>query len=326
MASISYLDYQVFDMITIEDLFSKCEIPQEELLAYNSKEEFVKYFKEKSNIHNISIGEVNKVYHICRDMIEDFFIKTSILSKDIDAIILVDPFSTTASSGSIPHCIAKEFNCEHANIFILNQACGSSFLCMELAENLIREKNKYLLVISTCFAPNINGRLSHTSIIGDAIGLLVLQKNNKGKVIIKNSETQSDGTNSYNKIYNIDKELDAITIARTGTQTIKRLLKKEKISIDSIFKIIPQNINSFAYTNLYSNFLKISPSMFYLDNIPNGGHLGDVDIIRNLKDYLELIKNKETDCFNILLYGMGGPEGKDKNYHAILVQYSHYTK
>lgn len=321
MASINYLDYQIFDLVTIEDFFNMCQIPQKELVGYKSKNDFVKDFKDKSNIHRISIGKADKAYCICRQMVEVFFEKTSISPKDIDSIILVDPFSTTTSFGSIPHCIAKEFNCEHANIFILNQACGSSFLCMSLADNFLKKEDSFMLVLSTCFAPNIDHRLSHTSIIGDAIGMLVMQKNNEGDILIRNSKTISDGTNSYNKYYNVHDELDAITIARIGTQTIKGLLEKENQPINSISKIIPQNINAFAYTNLYSKFLKVPPSIFYLDNISEGGHLGDVDIIRNLKDYSRLIEENQYNKENILLYGMGGPEGKDKNFHAILVDY-----
>jgi len=153
----------------------------------------------------------------------------------------------------------------------------------------------------------------------------VLQKSDEGKLKIIGSTTQSDGTNSYNKINNIDSELDALTIAKTGSKTMKKVLEQENIKITDLLKIIPQNINAFAYEKLYTSLLKIDKNLFFLKNIPNGGHLGDVDLIRNLTDYfgeLEFQQLPLKECENILLYGMGGPEGKDKNYHAILLKYN----
>lgn len=50
-----------------------------------------------------------------------------------------------------------------------------------------------------------------------------------------------------------------------------------------------------------------------------------MDLIRNLTDYfkeLEIEKSSLNDLETILLYGMGGPEGKDKNYHVILLEYN----
>ncbi len=106
---------------------------------------------------------------------------------------------------------------------------------------------------------------------------------------------------------------------------MKRVLEKKNVKITDLLKIIPQNINAFAYEKLYTSLLKIDKSLFFLKNIPNGGHLGDVDLIRNLTDYfveLELQEPSLDESETILLYGMGGPEGKDKNYHAILLEYN----
>ncbi|GEM_PF-5424106 len=194
MAIISYFDYHLFNLMDVNDFFAKCSIPPAEIESYGNKEEYINDFVSKSNIQNVSIGDANIAYEISKTMVEDFFNKTKISPADVECIIYVDPFGTTAHLGSIAHVIAKDFKFEHANVFILNQACGSSFLCTALADNFIQEKGKYLLVLSCCFSPNIDHRLSHTSIIGDAIGLLVLQKSDIGKIRVMASTTQSDGT------------------------------------------------------------------------------------------------------------------------------------
>lgn len=325
MAIISYFNYHLFDLMDVNDFFDKCSVPAFEIEPYGNKENYINDFVSKSNIHNVSIGDANKAYEISKGMVRHFFTETKINPEDIECIIYVDPFGTTAHLGSMAHVIAKDFKFEHANVFILNQACGSSFLCTALADNFIREKDKYLLVLSSCFSPNIDHRLSHTSIIGDAIGILALKKSNEGKIKVIASTTQSDGTNSYNKVNHIDSELDALTIAKTGSKTMKRVLEQEKVKISDLLKIIPQNINTFVYEKLYAGLLKVDKSLFFLKNISNGGHLGDVDLIRNLTDYFGYLKLQETtldDYETILLYGMGGPEGKDKNYHAILLEYN----
>ena len=325
MAIISYFNYHLFDLMDVNDFFDKCSVPAFEIELYGNKENYINDFVSKSSIHKVSIGDANKAYEISKEMVRRFFIKTKINPEDIECIIYVDPFGTTAHLGSVAHVIAKDFKFEHANVFILNQACGSSFLCAALADNFIRKEGKYLMVLSACFSPDINHRLSHTSIIGDAIGLLVLQKSDEGEIRVVGSTTQSDGTNSYNKINHIDSELDALTIAKTGSKTMKKVLGQEKVRISDLLKIIPQNINAFAYEKLYTSLLKVDKSLFFLKNIPNGGHLGDVDLIRNLTDYFRELKLQKTtldDYETILLYGMGGPEGKDKNYHAILLEYN----
>ena len=54
-------------------------------------------------------------------------------------------------------------------------------------------------------------------------------------------------------------------------------------------------------------------------NIPNGGHVGDVDLIRNLTT-LEKEDNIPNNSY-VLIYGLGS-NGLDMSYAAALLKYN----
>ena len=158
-----------------------------------------------------------------------------------------------------------------------------------------------------------------TTIVGDALGIVVISKDESDIELI-DVNSKSSGIISYNILNNVNQEIDVITVIKKGVETVKELLERNKISILKIAAFIPQNINYNIYTNIYAKFLGIPKERMFLENIPKGGHLGDIDIIRNLKDFKEKNILKKGDY--IVLYGLGGPIGKDKDYHAILAKYN----
>jgi len=62
--------------------------------------------------------------------------------------------------------------------------------------------------------------------------------------------------------------------------------------------------------------LSIEPSKFYLDNIKDGGHINDVDLIRNAKDFLDKEKQNKKNI-RLLMYAIDLVKTLDINYHLI---------
>lgn len=313
MANICHLDYHLFEFQKVEEVIKANKnfvLPEN----YSSVDEFCEDFKEQSHLDNISIGKPDDAFPIVDKMVEKFFSESKVKPEDVQYIVYVDQYFSTDEKASIPHGIAKKYNMEDAVVFNLHQGCGSSLTAMTLANKLLTEDDKYMIVLSACFVPNVELRYIVTTVVGDAVSMVVLNKS-KGDIQLLADRTRSEGTMSLNYYNNINKELDAIAVIRVGIKTIKTMLKENNITIDDIDKMVPQSIHYNAYLNIYSNFLGIESEKIFLDNISKGGHLGDVDVIRNIKDYSDAEKNK-----TVLLYGLGGPVGKDKNFNALLLK------
>jgi len=248
-----------------------------------------------------------------------FLNETKIDPNDIDYFISVDLYSNTSTEISISSYLQKEFGINNAAMFSLHQGCGSTLVSMGMSKKLLDVKGKYMLIISSCFAPTVNNRYIQATVVGDALGMMVLSSESTDFEII-DYISASDGTLSHDKYNDIKREPDVISVIGKGVKTIKTLLTRNSLNISDIYMMIPQNINHQGYVNLYAKMLNLNPEKLFLENIPKGGHLGDVDIMRNFKDFS--INNTIPEEANILLYGLGGPEGKDKSYDAVLVKYS----
>ena len=85
-----------------------------------------------------------------------------------------------------------------------------------------------------------------------------------------------------------------------------------------ISKIIQPNAGYSVFHDLYSYYAKVNPELFYYDNIADGGHMCDIDIIRNLKDYLG---NQEGDKGKyVMIYTPDVEPTFDINYYSSLLK------
>ena len=79
-------------------------------------------------------------------------------------------------------------------------------------------------------------------------------------------------------------EMDFIMRERLLIGNIKKLvvnlLERNNLKRNDIRKFIPQNVYYLFY-RLYAKSFNVKLEKFFLDNIAAGGHLGDVDSIRN---------------------------------------------
>ena len=103
-----------------------------------------------------------------------------------------------------------------------------------------------------------------------------------------------------------------------GVLCIQNAWKSHNISPGEIEKIIPPNVRHDVYHDVYSKMLGISPDLFYLNNVSNGEHISDIDIIRNLVDYESNSKKNRGEF--ICLYSVDIEPTNDINYHLITLR------
>lgn len=317
MAGVVYTDYHIYDeCIRVGDaLKSRRQFVLPE--GYNNDEEYVEAFKQQTGLDKISVLSKDKVIRNFEEMLERMFEKTSISEKEIAYFISVDLYSNSNDNISICSYLHKKYNISDAVMFSLHQGCGSTFVSMGLAQKLLDENHRYMLIISSCFAPSLSDRYIGTTVVGDGLGLMLIGYDT-GRYEIVDSISVSDGQVSYDIFNKVAFKPNVLSVVIKGTGVIKKTLNKNGMTLDDIVQIIPQNINYQKYSGLYTKILNVSPDKMFLSNIADGGHLGDIDIIRNLKDIFDDPSVKSGDYY--LLYGIGGPQGKDKSYNCVIIR------
>jgi 3-oxoacyl-[acyl-carrier-protein] synthase III len=102
-------------------------------------------------------------------------------------------------------------------------------------------------------------------------------------------------------------------MVNVGADLIKSLLKKNQLTLKDIALIIPQNISVSGW-NFYCQVLEFPKERVFLDNFDDGGHTGDVDIIRNIAEIRKKKLLKPRDF--AVIYGIG----TGTSWNALLVR------
>lgn len=222
-------------------------------------------------------------------------------------IFFTDIDNFVEGSYYIPFKLQKEYEFSNASIILSHQQCISTMWAIKVACSLLM-KDEIALILSSS---KIHGnRYIGYTILGDGAALLELRNSDDVKFKIIDSQDISCAA-----IDNDNKILQRKNIVVNGTNFINNFLKKHNLNIELDLKtIIPQNVNKHVYENLYSKLLGCKKSKFYLENIPQTGHMGDVDTIYNLKKYSDI-----AEAGKILLYGLGS-FGDNYSYATVLLQ------
>lgn len=305
MSYISYLDYYI----------PKPYVQAEEILNQVMDESInINYILNDGKLKNISVeNKLSKHEMVFKLM--DKYLSNNNSTNDFDAIIFHGADRNICNETSIPYVIIEKYNMNKATVFALNQECSTTLQAIEIADGLINShKAKKILIASICKAENPQERYVFPTILGDGAGLIIIE--NQGKLKIVDSFSKTDGKYSYRKYMNIPYTLSEKDITINIKNTILTLLKNNNLISDDIKFIVPQNINEIVY-KLHAKVLKISPKKFFLKNIPFGGHIGDIDTIRNLKDIIDenlLLKNDR-----LVLFAMG-MIADNQTYVSILIE------
>ncbi|WP_026882932.1 hypothetical protein [Clostridium akagii] len=304
MAYINYLNYYIS---------SNMEKSTKILKEYGFSDEEAKKFNKKTGLKNISIIKSKSEFDIYNELLSDFFILPEVETKDITNIMYINMLGFE-NKECLPYAIQKKYKMDKATVILLNEKCGATVQALELTDALIeKDASKKVLILSTVISEK--DRFIDTTILGDAVGIMYISAKSRG---MKISDTISftDGQYSLDMYENKKFNLQVYNVILKGSSIINNILLKNNLKMYDIELIIPLNI-SYASMDLYSSLLKVNLNKFYMDNIPKGGHLGDVDTIRNLTDVIRNYNLQKGD--KVIIYSLGY-KLYDITYYAMLLE------
>lgn len=303
MTGISYLNYYMLEecMSADEYIQKYGNIFVDE--SFKSLKDFAKLFSKNTGIKNISICQ-SPIFEMFKTLIKKYFADTLTPVENIKYIIFTDEVLLQEESGYIAYIIKDYFEMINAVVILIDQHCSSTTLAIGILSRLVNS-GEVALVLSSCKIEKMENRFVGYSIKGDAVGIAEIRTSNYFLGIKDYNFTSCSNLKLANGRDNV---------IINGINNINMLLKKNDLTIESVDKVIPQNVNKTAYEYLYTRFLKCEKKKFFLDNVSRGGHLGDVDTIANIKDFTE-----REDYQRIIVYSIGAFKN-NYNYNSLLLE------
>lgn len=312
MADIIYSDYYLPKNTIHVSEFLKCS-----KFKQAQDEDFCECFISQSRLEKIGVETDMQPVEIFDGLLEQFFTTSELGPEDITHFIYTSPDHWTQGEIYIPYYLAAHFGMVNASISGMVQECVTTLQAMQTAAVMVDSgMAKNVLILSICYGWNMGDRYTGSTVVGDGAGILVVGKQG-GVGQISGGSSVSDGRFSLYKYKKLPPKISGLEIARKGAEFILGLLKTNGLTLDDIRTIVPQNINYSEY-HMYSQYLGIDMQRIYLENISNGGHLAEVDSIRNLTDIRRASAVSPGD--KLLLYGSGTiGAGMDAVYNGVLL-------
>lgn len=307
MIGIRHLDYYLpSEMENVENVIaqlSEFELPS----RYQSVKEYASKYTADTGIIQIPVEKDGDTVDICCNLAEKAIDTSNIATDRIKYIIHIDHYNSGMSKdGSyIAHYIQEKFKCRKATAFSLFQECTSTIVAMSMAKYVLKDQDDCMLIISTNFLKNANDRFAPFSIGGDAAGVALLQ-NNENTIQIIDGAMRSNGQLSHNLHHGLPNKSIRLNDIHEGISLVHELLNRNDLTPERLNVFIPQNMNITLCKKIYPRLLSISANKIFADNIAKHGHLGDVDTIKNLKDYFDTREHDTKE--NVVFYGVGGTD------------------
>jgi 3-oxoacyl-[acyl-carrier-protein] synthase-3 len=212
------------------------------------------------------------------ELFDRYLSVSNVQPEEIDCIIYTRGNPIVAEI-NIPYYLQKQFQLPRVQIFSIEQECSASLLAIHLAQLLINSGSaRRVLILSRNVFESYEKRLMGLFLVSDGFGLMELINGETGLTPVDFISTSSGNITKVQ-----DFTLKASEVVEIGAGLIRALLKKNGLTIKDIGLIIPQNTNSSGW-NIYSKQLDIAREQIFFDNFGGIGHLGDLDIIRNITD------------------------------------------
>ncbi len=294
--SIKYTNYYIPEnYIPIEEYVNMLDDSSLANMANGMKKnDLVKILKNTMNIRHVYIEDRQNETQIYAKMLERYFSSQSTGPGEIDFIIYTRGHSVAAGNPwsmtddeciNVPYYLQKEFKMNNAQVFSIEQDFSGTLAAARIAFSLVRHGavRKGLLLSGNFFENPANRLMWGVSLVNDGMGLMEISSADSGLEIIDFAGS-ADG--AISKVKDFNEHSNQEKVVKTGSNLIKGLLQKNNLEAKDIALIIPQNISKNVW-NFYCRLLDYPVQKVFLDNVGNSGHMGDVDIIRNITDIRE---------------------------------------
>lgn len=257
-------------------------------------------FISTSGIEYIYITKSKNYISMIKSLLDDYFKCNKCNPEEFSYIIFTNLSNYLQDNINIPYLIQKDYGFKNASILYLNNACASCIQAIQVGSELIRESNEKILILAVTSNLEDQERFMNITITGDAAGIIILSDSADVQAQVVDSLSIADGSYSCGLYYEGYDDVDKLELLWGNIKALKAILIKNHISVNDIELIIPQNINIELY-HLYAKSLNISYEKIFTDNISKGGHLENVDTIRNYLSCIESIKNNSY----FIIMGLG---------------------
>lgn len=308
---VEYLDYyKPENSIPVNVVLDKIDYEQKNRLNY-----VIKY----SKINNVAVENRFNYLEMCEPMIEKYFNQNN--PEDIDFLIFSGKEYFVNNGISLPYYFISKFGMKNAGMIALNQGCSGTPQAMELARYMIGANPKLkIMLVSLCLVENEWERYEWPTVMGDGAAMMVM--GNNGFLKILDCLHLSDGSMSLERYKKLCEPVQAnileweLDVMKKAKAKIRDILAKNNMTKDDMALFITQNVH-YLLLRMQAKNINIKMDKIFSDNMYNGGHLGDVDSIRNLKDAVEKYNGKKGE--RLLMYILG-EMGDNFNIYTILLE------
>jgi hypothetical protein len=329
-ACIEYMDFHApARTITIRDVLGGCSLTEKELEKISlrllgkieSKGLLIEYFGSMSSMF---FGDRRREGEVYESMLERMFKSGIVRPEEIshviythgDSISLGDPWSLDPDDEcvNIPYFLQQRTGMNGAVVFNVEQECTGSFTALNIATLLVQQgEAKNILILSSNFFGMTPKRLMGGAVfIGDGQGLMLIGRG-PGIFQIRDSVGFTDGRiNSVNSFLDPDKQQRVVDV---GAKIMQDLLHRNRLSVEDVSFVVPLNTSQFPWVK-YTRSLGIPIKKVFLDNMGKGGHIGDVDLVRNLRD---LGAKRDDHGGYVVAYGVS----TGTSWNALLLRRTH---
>jgi 3-oxoacyl-[acyl-carrier-protein] synthase III len=273
------------------------------------------YISKYSNFDEIAIELRYNQFEMYDEMMEKYFLSNN--PNDINFLIFTGRNYFVNNSMSVPHYLIGKYKMKNASLICLNQSCSGTPQGINLANQLLKANPvAKVMIVSLSKYRNIEERYGWPVINGDAAGMMVIAS--KGNIKILDCNAYSDGNLSVERCRKNEGNLkiDDAKKANYLKKIVLSTLEKNKVNIEDIQKFIVQNLHYFFH-KLNAESININIEKLFLENIPRGAHLGDVDSIINIKDVISRYNKAKGSKY--LLFTTGSLAG-NITYNTVLME------
>lgn len=314
MSGILYSDYYLpSNEIKIEDIIKNSKH------KHARDEDFIECFVSQSRQQTICIENEKEQIQIFEELLAKMLEKGDIQAEEVTHILYTSPNDRTEAGVYIPYYLQEHFGFMKATIIGMVQECVTTLQAMRISDALVEsgQANK-VLILSICYGWNMEDRYTGNTVVGDGAGIMVVGKSENMLAKIINGTSLSQGTYSFYKYLKMPPKVSGMEIAKQGKEFINTFISNNQLTFDDIYLMILQNINYSEY-HMYTQYLGIDMEKIFSQNISKGGHLAEVDSIRNFTDYIRA--NQTSVGHKLLMFGSGTiGDGMDAVYNAVLLE------
>lgn len=313
MAGIVYANYYLPDTF-----YPVWDFLKTSKFKHARDEDFCECFISQSKQEFIHVEQEKNEVQIFDGLLRKFFEECPIPRDEITHVIFTSLDNWVRDGVYIPFYLVENYSLTAASITGLSQECVTSLQALQFAHALVESNTaRNVLILSICYGRTMEERYTGTTVVGDGAGVMLVGKNGNHSKIV-GFDSVADGRYSFYKYNRLPPKIGGLEIAKKGVEFIIQLLKKNGRTLDEMKMIIPQNIN-FSEYHMYAQYLGIGMERFFTRNIVRGGHLTEVDTIRNYVDF----RNDPDICAPgfVLLFGSGTiGDGMDAVYNGVILE------